>query len=62
MSWIDWAIFVAELIKFIVIHLPKMGYEAARSLAFETVSTRHGIDIGELEANCGSTIDEHFGK
>ena len=61
-SWIDWAIFVVEIIIIIIKKLPKMGYEAARALAFGTVAERHGLTLDDLEAHCGGKIDAHFGK
>lgn len=61
-NWIDWAIFIAEIIIEILKKLPKMGYAAARSLAFGTVASRYGLDIDELETHCGDKVDKHFGK
>ena len=59
-DWKDWLLFVLEIIKIIIIKLPKMGYAAARSLAFDTVADKHGLDVGELEARCGAKVDNYF--
>ena len=61
-TWKDWIIYIAEIIIEIIIKIPKMGYAAARSLAFGTVADRHGIDKDELEAHCGEKVDAHFDK
>lgn len=59
-TWIAWVIFIAEIIIEIITNIPKLGYEAARSMAFGIVADRHGLDVGELESHCGSAVDDHF--
>lgn len=61
-NWKDWVLFLVEIIKFIIMNLPKMGYEAARSMAVSFTASKYGISEDEIEDRLGKKINSHFGR
>lgn len=61
-DWKDWLLFFIKIIEIIIINLPKMGYEAARSLAVSMMADKYGVSKDEIEERLGKKIDSHFGK
>ena len=60
-DWKDWLLFFIEIIKWIIINVPKMGYEAARSAAISLTASKYGVSEDEIEEHIGKKIDSHFG-
>ncbi len=61
-DWKEFALMLLEIIKWIIINLPKMGYSAARSFAVSMTANKYGVSEDEIEERLGKKIDSHFGR